>query len=107
MGPTSPPSPLHYGEVEKRGQKLSTLTIHFSVDFGPKFTKFGTELPQLPKNPNKHKYLKQIFYKLGKNPKKPVGGVYASQDWSLKKALAKRICFYKRHILRKHPQIAN
>ena len=38
--------------------------------------------------------------------KKPVGGVYASQDWSKKKALAKRISFYKRYILRKHPQIA-
>ena len=41
-----------------------------------------------------------------KKSKKPVGGVYASQDWSQKKALAKRICFYKRYILRKHPQIA-
>ena len=54
---------VHYGEVKKRGQKYSTLTNHFSVDFGPNFTKFGTELPQLPKNRNKHKYLKQIFYK--------------------------------------------
>ena len=41
-----------------------------------------------------------------KKSKKPVGGVFASQDWSQKKALAKRICFYKRYILRKHPQIA-
>ena len=41
-----------------------------------------------------------------KKPQKPVWGVYASQDWSQKKALAKRICFYKRYILRKHPQIA-
>ena len=41
-----------------------------------------------------------------KKSKKPVGGVYSSQDWSQKKALAKRICFYKRYILRKHPQIA-
>ena len=41
-----------------------------------------------------------------KKSKKPVGGVYASQDWSQKKALAKRISFYKRYILRKHPQIA-
>ena len=41
-----------------------------------------------------------------KKSKKPVGGVYAGQDWSPKTALAKRICFYKRHILRKHPQIA-
>ena len=46
---------------------------HFSVDLGPKFTKFGTELPQLLKNPNKHKYLKQIFYKGGKNPKNLLG----------------------------------
>ena len=37
---------LHYGEVKKLGQKQSTLTNHFSVEFGPKFTKFGTELPQ-------------------------------------------------------------
>ena len=41
-----------------------------------------------------------------KKSKKPVGGVYAGQDWSPKKALTKRICFYKRYILRKHPQIA-
>ena len=41
-----------------------------------------------------------------KKSKKPVGGVYAGQDWSQKKALTKRICFYKRYILRKHPQIA-
>ena len=37
---------LHYGEVKKLGQKQSTFTNHFSVEFGPKFTKFGTELPQ-------------------------------------------------------------
>ena len=43
---------------------------------------------------------------MSKKSKEPVGGVYASQDWSQKKALAKRICFYKRYILRKHPQIA-
>ena len=41
-----------------------------------------------------------------KKSKKPVGGVCASQDWTKKKALAKRIIFYKRYILRKHPQIA-
>ena len=37
---------LHYGEVKKLGQKQSTFTNHFSVEFGPKLTKFGTELPQ-------------------------------------------------------------
>ena len=41
-----------------------------------------------------------------KKSKKPVGGVFASQDWSQEKASAIRICFYKRYILRKHPQIA-
>ena len=41
-----------------------------------------------------------------KKSKEPVGGVYSSQDWSKKKALAKRICFYKRYISSKHPQIA-
>ena len=40
------------------------------------------------------------------NSKKPVGGVCASQDWSQKIPLAKMIFFYKRDILRKHPQIA-
>ena len=41
-----------------------------------------------------------------KKSKKPVGGVYASQDWSQKKDLAKRIAFYKMNILSKHPEIA-
>ena len=40
------------------------------------------------------------------NSKKPVGGVCASQDWSQKNPLARRILFYKRDILRKDPQIA-
>ena len=40
------------------------------------------------------------------NSKKPVGGVCASQDWSQKIPLAKIIFFYKRNILRKHPQMA-
>ena len=38
-----------------------------------------------------------------KKSKKPVGGVFSSQDWSQKKALAKRICFYKRYISKKTP----
>ena len=41
-----------------------------------------------------------------KKSKKPVRGVCASQDWSQKNPLAKLILFYKRDILRKHPQIA-
>ena len=41
-----------------------------------------------------------------KKSKQPFEGVYASQDWSQKKDLAKRIMLYKRYILRKHPQIA-
>ena len=41
-----------------------------------------------------------------KKSKKPVGGVFSSQDWSQKKALAKRISIYKRNISKKHPQIA-
>ena len=57
------------------------------MDFGPKFTKFGTELRQLPKNPNKHKNLKQIFYKLGKNPKNLLG-VFSQVKIGLKKKLS-------------------
>ena len=49
--------------------------------------------------------LKKIKKKWGKNAKL-VGGVCASQDWSQKIPLAKMIFFYKRDILRKHPQIA-
>ena len=68
---------------------------HFSVDFGPKFTKFGTELPQLPKNPNKHKYLEQIFYKWGKNPKNLLG-VFTQVKIGLKKKLSpKELVFIK------------
>ena len=46
--------------------------------------------------------MKQIFL----DSKNPVGGVCASQDWSQKNPLIRRISFYKRNILRKHPQIA-
>ena len=62
------------------------------MDFGPKFTKFGTELPQLPKNPNKHKYLKQIFYKWGKNPKNLLG-VFSQVKIGLKKTSRQKNCF--------------
>jgi len=48
-----------------------------------------------------NKYLKNQ-----KKIQKPVGGVFSSQDWPLKKPLPKRNIFYKRDILRKHPQIA-
>ena len=69
--------------------------IDFSVDLGPKFTKFGTELPQLPKNPNKHKYLEQIFYKWGKNPKNLLG-VFTQVKIGLKKKLSpKEFVFIK------------
>ena len=61
---------------------------HFSVDLGPKFTKFGTE-PQLPKNPNKHKYFEQIFYKCEKNPKNLLG-VFAQVKIGLKKFLLQK-----------------
>ena len=37
--------------------------------------------------------------------KKPVGGLCAGQDWSQKIPLKKSKMFYKRNILRKHPQI--
>ena len=68
---------------------------HFSVDLGPKFTKFGTELPQLPKNPNKHKYLEQIFYKCEKNPKNLLG-VFTQVKIGLKKKLSpKEFVFIK------------
>ena len=44
--------------------------------------------------------------KMGKKIQKPVGGVFASQDWSQKNPLAKRNFFRKKHFLRKHPQVA-
>ena len=66
---------------------------HFSVDLGPKFTKFGTELRQLPKNPNKHKYLEQIFYKWGKNPKNLLG-VSSQVKIGLKKILLQKGFFF-------------
>ena len=54
-----------------------------------------------------------LFFFLKKKPrknvekiKKPVGGVSASQEWSQKNPLAKRIFFKKMHFLRKHPQVA-
>ena len=68
---------------------------HFSVDLGQKFTKFGTELPELPKNPNKHKYLEQIFYKWGKNQKNLLG-VFTQIKIGLKKKLSpKEFVFIK------------
>ena len=41
-----------------------------------------------------------------KKSKKPVWGVFFKSRAVSKKALAKIICFYKRYILKKHPQIA-
>ena len=67
----------------------------FSVDLGPKFTKFGTELPQLLKNPNKHKYLEQIFYKWEKNPKNLLGVFTQVKIGLKKKLLPKEIVFIK------------
>ena len=43
----------------------------------------------------------QIWHRAASKSKKMLG-VFTQ----VKKALAKRICFYKRYILRKHPQIA-
>ena len=65
---------------------------NFSVDLGPKFTKFGTELPQLPKNPYEHKYLKQIFYKWEKNPKNLLG-VFSQVKIGLKNNSRQKNCF--------------
>ena len=75
---------------------------HFSVDLGPKFTKFGTELPQLPKNPNKHKYLKQIFYKWGKNPKNLLG-VFSQVKSGLKKILSQKEFFLEKALFAETP----
>ena len=58
----------------------------------PKFTKFGTELPQLLKNPNKHKYLEQIFYKWEKNPKNLLG-VFTQVKIGLKKSFRQKKLF--------------
>ena len=65
---------------------------YFFVDLGHIFTKFGTELPQLPKNPNKHKYLEQIFYKWGKNPKNLLG-VFTQVKIGLKKSSRQKKLF--------------
>ena len=75
---------------------------HFSVDLGPKFTKFGTELPQLPKNPNKHKYLEQIFYKWGKNPKNLLG-VFVQVKIGLKKSSRKKNFFLENALFAETP----
>ena len=76
------------------------------MNFDQGVSKFGIQLPELPNYPNEYKYGKQIFVKIRNKSKKPVGGVCASQDWSQNNPLAKLILFYKRDILRKHPQIA-
>ena len=51
-------------------------------------------------------FWKKIKKQNGGKIQKPVGGVCASQDWSQKNPLAKRIFFCKKHFLRKHPQVA-
>ena len=56
-------SPLHYGEIEKWGQKKSTLTNYFSMDIDPKVLHIA------PSTPQKHNYLRQIFDKWENNPK--------------------------------------
>ena len=37
---------IHYGEVKKLGQKKSTLTNHFSMDFGPKLAQSCLNSPK-------------------------------------------------------------
>ena len=40
---------MHYGEVEKWGEKWSTLTNYFSADFHREFVKYCTKLSELLK----------------------------------------------------------
>ena len=49
--------------------------------------------------------VEKIQKKWGKNAKNLLG-VFAQVKIGLKKTIPKRIAFYKRNILRKHPQIA-
>ena len=73
----------NYGEVEKWGEKQSTLTNYFSADFHSEFVKFCKKLSELLKN-NGIIFLKKIKKKLGKNAKKNYWGVFLSQYWSQK-----------------------
>ena len=47
--------PMHYGEVEKKCQKWSTLEYDFSTDFHPKWVKYWLKLSELFKNGKKEK----------------------------------------------------
>ncbi len=73
-------------------------------------TTFSASPPAVHQPPTVHHHRQCITianaWKNGKKIQKPVGGVSASQDWSQKNPLAKRIFFCKKHFLRKHPQVA-
>ena len=76
------------------------------MDFHHRAPKFSTELSQLPNNPNKYKYGKQIFEKWGQKSKNLLG-VSAQVKIGLKKILLQKgFFFYKRGILSRDPQIA-
>ena len=80
---------LHYGAAVKWGQKWTTLKNYFSMDSDQRVSKFCTYPPQLPNNPNKYKYEKQIFEKWGENPKNLLG-VSSQVKIGLKKILLQK-----------------
>ena len=83
---------MHYGKIEKWGEKKSTLTNYFSADFHREFVKSCTKLSELLKN-NGILFCWKIKKKWGKNAKKKLLGVFYQVKIVLKKPLAKRIAF--------------
>ena len=69
----------------------------------PNFAQSCLNSPKTQINANIYKY---IFFEKEKLKKKNPLGVFSQVKIGLKKAIAKWIAFYKRNILRKHPQIA-
>ena len=88
------------------GSKVVNFHESFLCGFGPKIYQIWHRATSTPQKPKSTQIFRTNILQMRKKSKKPVGGVYSSQDWSQKKASAKRNCFYKRYILSKHPQIA-
>ena len=86
---------MHYGEVEKWGEKYATLTNYFSADFHRKFVKFCTKLSELLKNNKIIFLLKKITKKWGKNANKLLG-LFSQVKIGLKKNSRQKNCFLAR-----------
>ena len=93
---------MQYGEVEKWGEKWSSLTNHFSADFHRKFVKYCTKLSELLKNNGIIFLLKKIKKKLGKNAKKLLV-VFSQVKNGLKKVSPKELLFSYASISRLYP----